>query len=348
MSRSNLLNRKCVRFGIFVLMMICGSGISLAQVESSTYRGSVKKIEVREYSLAGGKQTFSSLFEFSFRTDGQLESSFEYIYGIDQPAPEYRDKPEEHDNGDVFSAVILNTYDAAGRVTRSYRNERSVSKDRILVYYRDAKGNDTLVETLSLDEKDIAVLKQKFDKNGRLIAWTESDLQNERTTSTGKASYETTPAGKLWKCNKDSVSWEKASEPFTRVYDDLGRMTEEYHLNADKEKVYHFQYVYGAKAIASLKHNKGVGGVINYLYDSEGRLTSMEKLNKLGEREFIREMTYNEKGDISESKMTQAKGNISVTWQYVYEYDLQGNWIRKEEKENNTSYRIVERIITYY
>ena len=319
-----------------------------AQDEPVLFRGNVKSIEAREFSLILDVKKFSSLTEFYIREDGKLNAMYEYLSGNEQPRPEFRDNPEEHANTEIFTAVVISTFNEKAQLVHDYRNERSVGKDKMLKYYKDANGNDTLVETYSLLGKIWTELRQKFNEQNRMISWHETDIIKEITLSMGTVAYENHANGSIAKLNKDSVSWEKAVQPFSRVYDLKGRMTEEYHLDANKQKVYHFKASYGAEYPTMATVFKDNGSSIIYHFNTSGKMTKMTVMNKTGEQEFVRSSVYNEHGDIITRSLVQTRGNITVNWQFNYKYDLQGNWIIVEEKENGKTYRLVERVISYY
>ncbi len=55
---------------------------------------------------------------------------------------------------------------------------------------------------------------------------------------------------------------------------------------------------------------------------------------------------YNDKGDII--NMIRERNGIKITYRFVYEYDLEDNWIRKITYEDNKLDLVNERVIEYY
>lgn len=344
----NLLDSRLKRK--LVLFMFCAafSLASYAQDDGLQFIGKVKQIEVKDYSVLGDETAFARKTEYYYTEDGILQSKFEYLPKLEEDMSEYRDNPDEYQNKEVFYSVIVNEFTEDNLIKKEFLNERSTHKDRIIYHFYDENGNDTLIATYSMDNVLIGEMKSSYDDHNRLVHWTEYDIDKDRVASTGSIAYELNSDGSVKSKLVDSVAWDKATPKFTVVYDEKGRVTERYHLNADKKKVYHYRARYAADHLTEQEMYEGGVLSVKYTFDTQGHDIKMEKFDRNGALVFVRESEYNDHSDMVHRKLFQAKGEITVNWDFSYEYDQKGNWIRKEEKENGMPYRVVKRKITYY
>ncbi len=95
----------------------------------------------------------------------------------------------------------------------------------------------------------------------------------------------------------------------------------------------------------------------NYYYDREGRRTR-DIYEKQNGNKAQADIEYNEVGDVKRETYGKLPANAPrgalpvINWEktYLYEYDLQGNWIKKVTLDPYESWfnSLIERTITYY
>lgn len=92
----------------------------------------------------------------------------------------------------------------------------------------------------------------------------------------------------------------------------------------------------------------GKASIIKNKYSNGKLILSKFKLSS-GRDHYVLENTYNSNGDLISSDMQNyITPELSVKTEYNYEYDEQGNWIKKVETIDGIETRTIEREITYF
>jgi hypothetical protein len=112
-------------------------------------------------------------------------------------------------------------------------------------------------------------------------------------------------------------------EVFEYKYDEQNRLVEEIHHDGNR-------------------YNKTV-----YQYNDKNLLIRRVEYNERGGITYESDFVYDELDNVS-SETAAYRGNSTFNYSYVYEYDMQGNWINKRSLSNDKTFSLQIRIITYY
>ncbi|MCG8573806.1 MAG: hypothetical protein MI810_02885 [Flavobacteriales bacterium] len=318
-----------------------------AQQISRGLNGKVKEVVEKQFAFSNQEEVFSRKIESFYNDKGGLISKFEYKGKEDEDYSKVREDESTHWDEDIFLAVEKNQYNANGELIQKFQNHKLYTEDKVFRYFKDENGNDTLIEVRNSNDVLIERIRCFYDANGNLIRWEGFDLKREFVSTKGKVTYKFHDNGTLKERQVDSTIWKYAFPLTIHEYDDKGHLLESYHLNDSKEKIYHFkaEYVQG-KLKKQTTYKSGRKNVV-YTYNDQEEEISMEKF-KNDELVFKRTYQYNEEGDVIKMELKQVRGNMTILWDFEYEYDTQGNWVKKTEKENGTVFKISRRQIQYY
>lgn len=87
---------------------------------------------------------------------------------------------------------------------------------------------------------------------------------------------------------------------------------------------------------------------IHFVYDDRGKVLTESAFDENGMRLHHIRYAYNKKGYCSKAMAYQANDELTGEEEYDYEWDQQGNWIRRVTSIRGQPWIITERTITYY
>jgi YD repeat-containing protein len=115
------------------------------------------------------------------------------------------------------------------------------------------------------------------------------------------------------------------TENFARKYDANGNLTEEIHTEGNEYKK------------------------LVYRYDEHNRLTAKEEYNKSDRMRYKTEYEYDPSGNVSRESSGYVGGSaVPTVFNYVYEYDKDGNWTSVREQSEGKTFNVVMRRIAKY
>ncbi|NJY64284.1 hypothetical protein HC174_16195 [Salinimicrobium sp. CDJ15-81-2] len=322
----------------------CLSGQTLTTANNDrtemNLKGEVKSVESELYNLIPEKDTFrlgekinglsidrNSLVEFNER--GQLTSSKEFL-----------------SNGDVREETIY-TYDKSDRLIHrkeidnygrgsfydynfSYNSVDSITKvvisnldfKRIHQITRDEKNRITENKIIQSDTV-IAIYTRRYDKNGNIIEENEYRKENVPVKIISRTFDQKNlkQTEQITKYNK----WDTLSYEIKFTYDSNQNLMEEKEYDSDT-------------VFIKTTNSYFEGGQLK-----ETRTIPMGSFNSI-----IITQKFNKKGDLVEHSREPRDGTDKNIWTYKYNYDSNGNWIKKIEYKNETPLRMVKRSIEYY
>ena len=87
-----------------------------------------------------------------------------------------------------------------------------------------------------------------------------------------------------------------------------------------------------------------------FSYEAEERFGQIEKGNRKRKDFWENDVQYkyDEKGNKIEENRYESDGSLDNKWTYKYEFDKQGNWIKRIDFENKIAKFILEREYEYY
>ncbi|RRJ89229.1 RHS repeat domain-containing protein [Flavobacterium macacae] len=328
------------------------------QNDLKTYNlnGKVKSIQEKSYEIVGGdakgnlkrenSATFDTELEFdlnkqlisekSFLSDGKLikTRTFENkskLLSEDEFLPNdvvYKTK-YTFDKG---NNTIISKRDKEGR--QIYKTVNTFEKG-LLTQKRLFDKSDQLMERFTY----------KYDKKGNLI---EATLQNdyevlykdvyEYDTKNNKVSEarldrSNTPAYKIATQFKDSLITEIKS------YDSKGNL-----ISLEKRN-YDSKGNIESKSLEDLENKEYSKEA--FKYDSAGNLVQwMQSVQD--QKPQIINYQYDDQKNLVHLQRIDNEGNVQENRKYAYEYDEQGNWIKKSIINNDTQTFVIERKIQYY
>jgi len=198
------------------------------------------------------------------------------------------------------------TYNKQGRIATIKVSDRTP----------DVISSSNIDET---DEKVKFVIKNQYDKTGKIILKTEQNSQQQLVSTT---SYKYNDKGQLIKEETDYIDYK---EFYIFKYDSNGNMINKKWYDSDDGLLENETNTYsGEKLISKVWENYYEG-------ELEGKLTfKYEKGNELEIKEF----------DLIDK--------TQKNWRYSYEYDSQNNWTKKIAHTYKDEYYIIYRNIQYY
>lgn len=238
------------------------------------------------------------------------------------------------------------TYDSEGRVIEGcmYNSEGKIDFKKVITY--DNKGNK-LTENESNEKGEVRVKESfKYDDKNNLI---NKDTQFFDGNLDAKTVFEYDKKGNLIKQHLyREGSW------LTEIYSkriENGITIKEIQSKSEKQKKEKKILKYNDKGnVIEESEYDAKGNLlerITYKYDAEGREIEVNWENPNGFLVYSKYIkTYNDRGILSGVKYVYPNGNIEQ-YVYSYEYDNQGNWIKKILYINDRP-SITERKIEYY
>lgn len=255
------------------------------------------------------------------------------------------EKTKYYADGTPYEKFIV-TYDSEGRVVEGsmYNSEGKIDFKKVVTY--DNKGNK-LTEN-EIDEMGVRV-KGSFeydDKNNLINKNTHFFDENLDTTTI----FEYDKKGNLIKQHFYIVGGGWRTEIYSKRSEN-GITIKEIQSKSWKEKEEKKILKYDDKGNVIEKSKYDAKGNllerITYKYDTEGREIEVNWENPNGFLVYSKYIkTYNDRGIIAGVKYVYPNGNIEQ-YVYSYEYDNQGNWIKKVLYINDRP-SITERKIEYY
>lgn len=150
--------------------------------------------------------------------------------------------------------------------------------------------------------------------------------------------------------NKIEEVWRLEDNRFRIItrynYDETGNKIEKINYNTNGSILSGYRYEYDVNNNKTEKHEFSTesGRTIRrkYIYNDDGKVTKIESLNST----FINR--YDDKGNTIEVNYLNFDGSLIYNETFQYDYDKNGNWIKKNEFINTHPYLITERHITYH
>ena len=141
-------------------------------------------------------------------------------------------------------------------------------------------------------------------------------------------------------------------DKYVYKYDKNGNRIEKSEYNSDEELKRKYIYKYDEKGNRIEKSKYKSDGNLRYKYiykyDEEGNSIETSKYKSNESLDFKFTNKFDENGNKIESNKFNSEGSLKSEWNYEYQYDEQGNWIKKVGFENGTPTYIREREFEYY
>lgn len=256
----------------------------------------------------------------------------------------YGCKSETDNNND------LKEHNLFGKVksVKEFTLENNTNRSELYKFYNP----DGKLNKMFQSDKDFTVTTTfEYNKDGKKTA------ENINTIFQGhpsphKFTYEYSDEGnlileKVYSCNPH-LEIEHTTE---HIYNSSNIQTEEieYDDKNIKTRISKFQYDDSGNLIEEKWYDsKGLNSIITSEYDKNGNITTRKVIYPDASKGTS--VTYNLKYDkynneIYEEVLSADKPKFHT---YSYEYDNQGNWIKRIEIDENNSKKITERVIKYY
>ena len=350
---------------VLLLIVSCGKDdekiIDREKSDWAFYKlaGDVKTVSEKSYATADGKQKGPTKQEmpsnhdrdFEFNDEGMLVREKTWASeGVPFEEIKYQNRESKLSHTQFVSGapslVTQYAWDEKGKnnlsVTR--RNANNTPFDRIVMKYK----KDRLIEkiTYNAQENPTNKITYFYDQKGNVTGenfYYSSDVLQFKTNYT---------------------------------YNDKNQKVAETHYNKDGKVDYKTTYTYsGDKVVATETTN--AAGDVSYIeksaYDKDGNMVSNYTFDKFDGQHMRDEFKYDSKGNKTEwnvykgdqltmkavytfdkygnpvkSMTTDAEGNVLESKAYKYEYDNQGNWVKRVLYLSNRPEIITERKITYH
>lgn len=209
-------------------------------------------------------------------------------------------------------------YDASNRVTKEsmYKGNGYLFQKSLFSY--DATGNLSEMQLWSSDTYFVLKQVYEYDKNGNRLSL--KSYTNEQVLSY-EYTYEYDGNN-----NKIKMVYQKGKSPVTQ--------TTNYTYNGKNELIKFERY-----------DNDKLVHTVEYTYNQNGIVT--ESINRGISSQSKTVARFDEKGSLIET-MEYKNEEPGVHQTYWYEYDAQGNWIKRSNSYNGESPTITVREIVYY
>lgn len=197
-----------------------------------------------------------------------------------------------------------------GSSTYKVKYTNNLKEKKITQAFFDKENNPTITKTVSLDDKGRSIELVEYTKEGKL----------DRSYV---YSYDD-------KGNNNTLTGKKAD----------GQISSKYTWNFDDKN---------QKTDQKLETPGYANSYISWRYDTKGNQTDEAWYDGKKQMTFRFERVYDDKGNkIEESKYKNGDAFLDkVAWKY--EYDKQGNWIKRTQYTNaGEDFQIEERTIVYY
>lgn len=143
---------------------------------------------------------------------------------------------------------------------------------------------------------------------------------------------------------------EKLLGKITYAYDRKGRLREDRSFSAGGKPGNRFTYSYNTKgeiiADSSFNGENKFQNKCTYTYDRAGNKTVTRKYSAQGKLEKTLRYSYDQFGNVLVETVESPDGS-KTTYGYEYEFDMQGNWIRKVTFMDQKPTSVLEREIVY-
>ena len=274
---------------------------------------------------------------------------------IDNNGKENNDKIKSHfilydEIGNIIGSELYNDGKLSAKYVRKYNNQGKLIDETSY----DPFGNINENTTHTYDEKgNPAEFHQKsrtfeyktsslYDEKGNIIQQTENHTGSKQAIRTFTYKYDS-------KGRKvEEVESNNPQRPITYTYDKNGNMVK-------KEIDHMFKYDINGNTLEEIEIDSD-GKVKNKIlckYDLGGNNIERVKTTKDG-ADNIRENKvvnkYDENGNIVETKDSWKTRNYNkvVKYEYKYEFDKVGNWVKQTEFKDDKKSHELERTIEYY
>ncbi len=136
----------------------------------------------------------------------------------------------------------------------------------------------------------------------------------------------------------------------TWQHDKQGNITKEIYVEGDSAtvRVTAMSYDNNGNLTQSIKTENDFSIKTTYKYDGAGNKTEEVQYDVKGNIAAKIISRYDDKGNDVEDTYFDKEGNQQTHAVFTFTYDKQGNWIRKEQVNNNRPVMITDREITYY
>lgn len=204
------------------------------------------------------------------------------------------------------------------------------------------------------DYKDYGIINGShsydYDSAGNLL---EMNVFNEDGTLYSNFKYRYDSQGRL---KEKRVNYASSGYPmrYTYIYDRNGRLSQEIDYDMDGNRFKSFSYRYDTQGnLTEEKFYLPFGVLYNrttFEYDGKGNLICVRHYDQ--EDFMFRRILfkYDENGNPVEENKCQFRGRslCEEVYRYEYEYDRQGNWVKKKVFGKDNSLSVVQREIEYY
>jgi len=261
--------------------------------------------------------------------------SFLLIYGCKSETENKNDLKDHNLFGKVKSikeytaesktnpSVFYRFYNPDGKLNKMFQSDKDFTSTTTFEYNKDGKKTAENINTIFRGQPSPHKFTYEYDDKGNLIVLIvyrgKTKLEIEHKT---KYSY-----------NSSNIQTEEIE------YDDKNRMS----------SVRKFQYDDNGNLIEEKWYDsKGLNSIVTSEYDNNGNTTTRKVIYPDASKGTS--VTYNFKYDKYNNEIyEEALSTDKPTFhKYSYEYDNQGNWIKRIEIDENNSKKITERVIKYY
>lgn len=260
-----------------------------------------------------------SLFLFSFTEGNKKKNDWDWdhlkgkvksvkYYYFDKADKETLDlNPNTIDKTDIRFEKIIN-YNRNGFV----RDNIGSNNKKTLICKYDNYGNNVESTTFDSFQHIIDIDSSWYDKNGNLIEHIQYQYSNP--TYKYKQFYKYDDKGN--KIEMISYTDDSFNNKYTYIYDKNGIETEE-------DNTY---------------TNTSIDNKQIFKYDEKGYLSEVDAYDGLTEVRFV--FKHNNQGSVEEESRYDSNNNMVYDYQYKWEYDEKGNWIKKiktikKDSDNN-------------
>lgn len=213
---------------------------------------------------------------------------------------------------------IAMTYNGKNLTEKKSFNGQDNPNDRIAYIY-DKKGN-MIIESMYLNTQDVQVRnKYDYDSQNRKI----SETRYSKDKMLYKTFYGYDGKNLVKKETTDDTGAIKYREK--SKYDNKGNLLEHYTVDSYDQSI----------------------TMDTYQYDNKGNMTSWT-VTRNNKPEMQAVYTYDDHNNRISAKTSNDKGETVDMRAYTYEYDIQGNWIKKTVTLNGKPLVVAERSITYF
>lgn len=220
-------------------------------------------------------------------------------------------------------AVFNKFYNSNGKLNKIFQSNKDFTTTTTFEYNRDGKKTVENINTIFQGHPSFHKFTFEYDDKGNIIL------------------------EKVYSCNPHL----KIEHSIEHIYNSSNIQTEEIEYNDknNKNSIRKFKYDNSGNLIEEKWYDsKGLNSIITNEYDKNGNITKQKVIYPDASKGTS--VIYNHKYDKYNNEIYEVV--LSVDKQtchtYLYEYDNQGNWIKKIEIDENNSKKITERVIEYY